>query len=511
MINRFTKSGMLTILIIAALLLTGCMFSHLLEGIIPSSTGGGITNFTEDENIPEFAEQEVLVKIYPGTDVEEVVSKVEGTIIETIPQLSAYRVKLPSQISITEALQTLEGLEGVEYAEPNRVRYMHLIPDDEFYANKQWGPQRIGAEDAWEVTTGAEGVIIAITDTGVDGTHPDLWGKVIAGFDTFNETVIPEGTNSDVYGHGTHCSGIAAAVSNNGAGIAGLAWDCPIMPIKICIDSWPYWAYDWDMAEAYVWAANNGADVISTSFGGKGYTQIMKDAIDYAVIDNGCVVVVSMGNSATDETFYPAGYQSVIAVGATNAHDKVAYFSTAGDHMSVSAPGVEIYSTVPYSTQGQYYVSWSGTSMSAPHVAGAAALILSQNPGMSPEEVKTQLEETAVDLGDAGFDPIFGHGRIDLAAAVGAIQVNDYGRVDVLITDGSSIPLSGASVIIWQEGAVISTTNSDENGWARFEYINAGDYGISVSLSGYNSSLAADNSVTVVAGAATTITIVLTP
>jgi hypothetical protein len=249
------------------------------------------------------------------------------------------------------------------------------------------------------------------------------------------------------------------------------------------------------MAEAFIWAADNGADIISCSFSGKGYSQTMKDAIDYAVIDRGCVMVVSMGNSYINETNYPSGYQSIIAVGATDAYDKIADFSTTGSHMSVCAPGVEIYSTLP---DGGYDY-WDGTSMACPFVAGAAALILSQNPGMSPEGVKAQLEETAVDLGSPGFDSTYGHGRVNLAAAVGVPVANEYGIVDVLVTDLDENPLSGASVILWQGGTVISTTNSNENGCAIFNYIQVGEYGISVSLPCFISSQAADNTVTVVA------------
>jgi hypothetical protein len=164
----------------------------------------------------------------------------------------------------------------------------------------------------------------------------------------------------------------------------------------------------------------------------------------------------------------------------------------------------EIYSTIP----GNDYDYMSGTSMASPFVAGAAALVLSQNLGMGPEGVKTQLEGTAVDLGSPGFDSTFGYGRVNLAAAVDAVGENKYGAVDVLVIDRLNHPISGASVILWQGETVISTTNSNEEGHAKFEYISAGEYGISVSFPGFDSCLAADNSVTVVAGelVSTTIT-----
>jgi len=499
----FSKST-IVILIIVCLLLAGCNF---LKGVIPN------TNNTEEETInspdlggiTEFVEQEVLVKIKPGADIEKIVSELGGEIIESLSQISVVRIKLEPQMSVAESIKTLEKLKEVEYAEPNGICYMNLIPNDSDYGS-QWAPQLAEAESAWAITTGSNGVTIAITDTGVDGTHADFGGKVIAGYDTFNNIAILANTNSAVYSHGTHCAGIAAAVGNNNQGIAGVAWGSAIMPIKISDDGPDYGANHADMAEAFMWAADNGADIISCSFGGKGYSQTMKDALDYTVIDNGCVFIASMGNSYRNEIMYPAGYQSVIAVGATDAHDEIADFSTTGDYMSVCAPGVEIYSTMP----GGGYDYMSGTSMSCPFVAGAAALILSQNPGMSPEEVKTQLEVTAFDLGSTGFDSTFGYGRVDLAAAVGAVGENKYGVVDILVTDRFDNPLPGASVILWQGGTVISTTNSNDDGHAKFEYITAGEYRISVSFDNYSSSLAADNLVPVAAGEEVSVTIVFT-
>ena len=515
---KYSKS-ILVLLILMILLFTGCNF---LKAVLPDTNEGTATANTESTTgsngevatsansgdnsntevsvppdlggITEFVEQEVLVKIKPGADVEKIMSEVGGTIIETLPQISVIRILLEPQVSVAEAIQILGELEEVEYAEPNGICYMDVIPDDTDYTDRQWAPQLTGAESAWDVTTGDAGVTIAITDTGVDGTHPDFGGKVIAGYDTFNNVAISAGDDSAVYWHGTHCAGIAAAIGNNATGIAGVTWGSEIMPIKMCNDE-DYSASYSDMAEAFMWAVDNGADIISCSFGGKYYSQTMKDAIDYAV-DQGCTMFASMGNSYIDEVRYPAGYQSVIAVGATDAHNEIASFSTTGDHMSVCAPGVEIYSTMP----GGGYDYAGGTSMACPFAAGAAALVLSVYPGMSPEEVKSQLEETAYDLGISGFDSTFGYGRVDLEAAVGAQESNKYGVVDVLVNDSLGNPVSGASVIIWQGEAAISTTNSNEDGHAKFEYIQAGEYGISASFPGLDSCLAADNPVTVIAG-----------
>lgn len=505
--NVFSKSKiMILITVYLLLVLAGCDF---LKGVIPNAevnnTEEGAINSPDLGETTEFVEQEILIKIKPGTDIEKIVSEIGGTVIETLPQISVIRIKLEPQMSVVDSISALKKFKEIVYAEPNGICYMNFVPNDLDY-DSQWAPQLTGAESAWDITRGAAEVIIAITDTGVDGTHPDLAGKVIAGYDTFNDVSILANTNSEVYYHGTHCAGIAAAIGNNGQGMAGVAWGSLIMPIKICEDVPDYNASKFDMAEAFIWAVDNGANIISCSFGGKGYSQTMKDAIDYAVIDNNCVLVASMGNSYRNEIMYPAGYQGVIAVGATNAHDEIADFSTTGDHISVCAPGVEIYSAMP----GGGYGYSSGTSMSCPFVTGAAALILSQNPGISPQEVKTQLEETAVDLGSPGFDSTFGYGRINLAAAVGAVGENKYGAVDVLVTDRFDSPLPGASVILWQGGKVIFTTNSSDDGHAKFEYVPPGRYNISASFSDFYPCLAADNSVTVIAAEEASTTIAFT-
>jgi hypothetical protein len=377
---------------------------------------------------------------------------------------------------------------------------MHITPNDIYYGS-QWAPQLTHAEAVWETVTGS-GVTIAITDTGVDGTHEDLANRVIAGRDTYNNVDIDAGDNSAIHPHGTHCAGIAAATGDNTTGIAGVAWESDIMPIRMSMDEDPDYASWADMAEAFMWAANNGADIISCSFGGKFYSQAMKDAVDYAV-GFGCTMFASMGNTSVNEVQYPAGYQSVIAVGATNAHDEIANFSTTGSHMSICAPGVEIYSTVP----DNGYAYMSGTSMACPFAAGVAALMLSADSTLSQYDIKTRLENSAVDLGISGFDSTYGYGRVDVEAAINNSDNSDYGSIDVLVTDSEAVPLSGVSVILWHEEETISTTDSNNDGHAIFEYIPSGEYGISASMTCFEPSLAVDNQVTVVAGSEASITI----
>jgi subtilisin family serine protease len=242
------------------------------------------------------------------------------------------------------------------------------------------------------------------------------------------------------------------------------------------------------MAAAYVWAADNGARVVNTSFGGRFYCQAMKDAVDYAAARD-VIIFASMGNTGRDEIFYPAGYQAVVAVGATDSRDRPARFTTTGRAMSVQAPGVDILSAVP----GGLYQEWSGTSMSSPFAAGLAALIRSQRTDWTAKQVRSQIEATADDLGALGFDPVFGHGRVNVARALGAAAANVYGRLGVTVRNAGT-PIVGAEVIVWRDGVPVTTTRTTTGGVALFQFMRAGTYRVTAShvLAGVTRTGAAD-------------------
>ena len=507
------------IFIAVSLLLTGCFLNKLTDGLIPDKddntnvsennnidnggggsnevtggTGNGGTNLADIDRIiasGDYMKQEVLVKMTPSANSEQIAETINGEILEIIPEISVVRVLLPEDLSIKEAINLLSESNLVQYAEPNGLCFLFdspTVPNDRYYKN-QWAPKITGLEEVWEdPSIRGKGIIIAITDTGVDGTHPDLAGKVIAGWDTYMNKPIPAGTNSDINGHGTHCAGIAVATGNNRIGIAGVAWEAQIMPVQMSNHFEPG-SVSWsNMAKAFVWAADNDADIISCSAGGKGYSQTMKDAVDFA-LGKGCSFFAAMGNSSIRETAYPAGYQGVIAVGATDGHDRIASFSTTGSHMSVCAPGAEIYSTMP----GNKYTYMSGTSMACPFVAGVAALMLEQDDSLTLYDIKSRLENSAKII-DGGYK------RVDAWAAINDDSYSNYGSIRVTVTDKNDVPLSEVSVILWQGEGVFSTTNSNNEGIAIFEYILAGNYGVSASLPCLTPSLAVNNQVTVEAG-----------
>jgi thermitase len=321
----------------------------------------------------------------------------------------------------------------IDYAEPNFVYEALVTPNDPDF-NKQWGQTLIQSPAAWNVTTGSNLVTIAVIDTGIDETHPDLASKIVAGYDS-----VDNATPHDGYGHGTHVAGIAAAATNNAVGIAGMSWGARIMPIRVLGNDGVGNAAN--VTEGILWAYQHGAKVLNLSLGSTGYSQAMQDAIHQAHLA-GSLVVAAMGNCrvanppycATNPTSYPAAYANVMAVAAVGPNDQFAPYSQYGPHNDIAAPGGAmsslhapggIYSTMPSyqvtmnsSGYSQNYDYLQGTSMAAPHVAGLAALCLSIAPYLTPNTVQNIIQNTAVDKGAPGWDQDYGYGRINALAAV---------------------------------------------------------------------------------------------
>ncbi len=272
---------------------------------------------------------------------------------------------------------------------------------------QQWGITETTFGSLWPTVVGT-GVTIAVLDTGVDATHPDLAGRVLAGCQFLGglNTGAP-GANDD-YGHGTHVAGIAAALTNNGRGIVGAAPGVRILPVKVLDKTGR--GYSSDIANGIVWATNNGAQVINMSLGGPSPSTAMTEAVTYAR-SRGVTVVAAAGNSALvdNAASYPGATEGVLGVGAVDRSMQRATFSNAGSYVALAAPGVYILSTLP----GGTYASWSGTSMASPFVAAAAAIVKAAHPGCTPDGVGARLELGATDLGTPGRDPSFGFGLVN--------------------------------------------------------------------------------------------------
>jgi thermitase len=261
----------------------------------------------------------------------------------------------------------------VEYAEPNYIATAVAAPSDPSFVS-QWGLHNTGVDadidflEAWEYAQsighgGGAGNIVAIVDTGIDATHPDLAGKVVAGWNF----VAGSSNTTDDNGHGTHCAGIAGAVTNNGVGISGVGFNCALMPVKV-LDRRGSGSYA-NIASGIAYAVDHGAKVISLSLGGSFNSYTLEAAVNDAWA-RGALVVAAAGNEGKSRKLYPAAYTNAIAVAATDKTDRKASFSNYGTWVDVAAPGVGILSTVP----GGGYQSWNGTSMATPHVAGLAGL-----------------------------------------------------------------------------------------------------------------------------------------
>ena len=281
-----------------------------------------------------------------------------------------------------------------------------LRPDDPLFP-LQWHHAVLGSLNGWDQAQGALNAPIAILDTGVDPTHPDLRYKLLPGFNFASGNA----DTADVLGHGTAVAGTAAAAGNNAEGVAGLAWQNPILPVRIAgADGF---ARSDVIAAAMHWAADQGARVINISFGPLQGDALVSAAARYAR-GRGALVFAAAGNEGVrDPTLADP---SILFVAATDRNDLHATFSTSGPSISLAAPGVEIVTT----GNNAQYVSASGTSFASPLAAGAAALVWSANPALSADAVEAILRTTARDLGLHGSDELFGSGRIDVAAAVRA-------------------------------------------------------------------------------------------
>ncbi len=401
----------------------------------------------------EYASDKIIVKFIEGTS-DETISMINSKnkvvssekIIKKNPKAvenektkilkkhgldRIYLLKLPRQTDINKIINSYKNNSNVEFAEPNYIVHIDAVPNDPDFS-LLWGLHNendadIDAPEAWDITTGSSDIVVAVIDTGVDYNHQDLAANMwvnsnetlngedddgngyvddIRGWDFFSNDNNPY----DESGHGTHCSGTIAAVGNNGKGVVGVSWNAKIMPLRFL---GPEGGYTSDAVFAINYAIYNGADIMSNSWGGGGYSVALEDAIS-AANESGILFVAAAGNSRknTDRRpHYPSSYDvpNIISVAATDHNDALAGFSNYGPNsVDLGAPGVDILSTYP----GGY--AWGdGTSMAAPHVSGAAALIMAQNPTISVADLKAKILDS-VDPIDALAGKTVTGGRLNV-------------------------------------------------------------------------------------------------
>jgi subtilisin family serine protease len=323
--------------------------------------------------------------------------------------VSVLEVPEESSQAILESLQRTGLFDYVE-----RDQYAHTaaeIPNDPGFVS-QWHLAKIQSSQAWSVTTGSSSVVVAVIDTGVYGTHPDLASNLTPGWNF----VKSNSDTSDLLGHGTAVAGVIAATSNNGIGVAGVSWHSRIMPLAVVNEN-DLAAYS-DIAGAIQYAADRGVRVINISIGGALPSTTLQSAVDYAW-NKGALIFASAMNNGTSDPSYPAACNHVMAVSATDNNDHLASFSSYGNWIAISAPGASILTTV----NGGGYAYWFGTSFSSPIVAGVAALSLAVNPALTNAELVTILEKTADDIGPPGYGSSFGWGRVNAFNAVSAARL----------------------------------------------------------------------------------------
>lgn len=406
-----------------------------------------------------------------GAAPQRLAASVDATILEPIPELHAFRIRL-RQGSVADAIARLEREPEVERAEPNAIFTTTKTPNDPLYSFQTPYLDLIHAPDAWNQQTGDPSLIVAVLDTGVDIEHPDLikniWVNPRAGSDPENDCgtdlhgcnfvdgrdVDPAcrgasdqpAPNPDVtpdFWHGTFVAGVIGAQGDNAQGVTGVAWRVTLMPVRVGDCTGP----DADsVARGILYAGRNGARVINMSFGEDpgadnichASSQLVADAIRIAHDRYGAVLVAASGNGNSPNGFlgcvdYPAAYPQVIAVGASAPGDVKAPFSQYGPEVAVAAPGTQIASTsTPRLNQlppNDLYRIADGTSFATPIVSGEAALLLSQNHLLTPEQVRSLIQAGAVAVDDGDAPNWAGAGRVDIAASLKLVPAGLYGVI----------------------------------------------------------------------------------
>jgi subtilisin family serine protease len=504
--NRYLNidggNGMMTKKIIFLTLIVCCFFANLSFASARYKSDRIIVRLSDDKTSAGDSAKSQMLGAIGGSSIESEFKVVPGMVA----------LKLPPGVNVIDAVNKLNAAQGVLYAQPDyEMDVLSTVPDDPKF-NDLWGMYNTGAgggksradihaPEAWDLNTGSDDIIVAVIDTGVDYTHPDLAPNMWVNETEKNGTPGVDDDNNgyvdDIYGydfcnndgnpmddffHGTHCAGTIGAVGNNNTGVAGVCWNVKIMALKFLSSGGS--GYTSNAIKCVEYAKKMGAKLSSNSWGGGGYSQALKDAID-AAGEQGMLFVAAAGNAGTNndtQPTYPGSYTSdcIISVMATDKTDSKASFSCYGHNsVDIGAPGVNILSTFPtYMTSAMtgyglptYYGTISGTSMATPHVAGACALIWSRNPSLTGAEVKDILLKS-VDKIPAFSSLCVSQGRLNvynaLLSVTGQTHVNIVkeryscsDQMEIKLIDNDLIGQAGQNVTVSTDGGDSETLTLD--------------------------------------------------
>ena len=434
-------------------LMTGLVF--LLCAGLAFSADFKVKQRSGEQLQSEYANNEILVKFKPtAKNIPSIHATLGATEIPVSMNADFQRLRIPPTSTVEEMLAAYRANPDVEYAEPNYIYHAFLVPNDPYYSY-QWHMPSINVEPAWDLSTGA-GVLVGVIDTGVGyenygvyGLAPDLAGATfVAGYDFVNNDAHANDDNA----HGTHVTGTIRQSTNNGLGVAGVAFNCSIMPIKV-LDAGGS-GYVSDIAEGITYAADHGCKVINMSLGGPTGSTTLQSACTYAY-NAGVTIICAAGNAGTSTPQYPAAYTECISVSSVRYDNTRPSYSCYGSTIDICAPGGDL--TVDQNGDGYNdgvlqqtfeapnYTTWSywfydGTSMASPHVAGVAAMVIAKAGGtLTPAQVRNYLQSTATDLGTSGWDQYYGYGKVNAYQAV--LAVGGGGSAPVAAFTGT--PTSG--------------------------------------------------------------------
>ncbi len=404
--------------------------------------GSGLPRSQAD---PDCVPGEVLLKFKSSVSLPEralALAALRSRALARISSLNAYVVRIPEDATVEEMVEAFGRNPDIAYVQPNYIYRACLTPNDKYFEDQYalfnkgqqvgWVPGSpqgkpsadIKATSAWEETTGIAGVVIGIVDTGVDLNHPDLKNKIRSrGYDFVNGDTDATDDN----GHGTMVAGIAAAETNNYEGIAGVAWNSKILPVKV-LDQFGS-GTTVTIVNGILWAVDNGAQILNLSFGAPAKDNVVEEALKYAFETKGVFIAAAAGNDNT-AVYYPAAYDRyVCATAATDYNDQRTTWSNFGPEIDVAAPGDKIITTYPVALTPagfQPYKFQDGTSMAGAHVAGLAALIRGIKPSLSPSDIMNIIRYSADDVNSSihkGRDVFIGYGRINMEKALVPLKI----------------------------------------------------------------------------------------